>query len=251
MGEALCTYPGNREEALIAYLYEDMAPSARTVFESHVANCSTCRRELAGLGGVRARLAEWVPPERTDRRAPIGALAVSRRPRFLAAMHELPMWMQVAAALLFVGVSAGAANLDIEHSAEGFSIHTGWSRTAASVPVPARQEPVLTAVSEPLASKADLAVIEHQLRDEIAEARAATPALARQVRALVADSERKQENELALRMATLSRDLSAQRQADFARMDRNLGLLSSATGQEVRRQTEMYRTLLTRFQQRQ
>ncbi len=251
MGEALCTYPGNREEALIAYLYEDMAPSERTAFASHVANCGTCRRELAGLGGVRARLAEWAPPERTDARASIDAPHVTRRPRVVAAVHELPMWMQVAAALLFIGVSAGAANLDIKYGAEGFSIRTGWSRTAASAPALARQEPVLTAASEPLASKADLAAIERQLRDEIAAARAATPALARQVRALVADSERKQENELALRIATLSRDLSAQRQADFAKIDRSMGLLSSATGQEVRRQTEMYRTLMTRFQQRQ
>jgi hypothetical protein len=159
--------------------------------------------------------------------------------------------MQVAAALLFIGVSAGAANLDITHNAEGFSIRTGWTSTATSTAATAVQEPTLTAASEPLASKTDLAAIERQLRDEIAAARAATPTLARQVRALVADSERKQENELALRIATLSRDLSAQRQADFAKMDRNLGLLSNATGQEVRRQTEMYRTLMTRVQQRQ
>jgi len=58
------------------------------------------------------------------------------------------------------------------------------------------------------------------------------------VRALVDDSEKRQQRELALRLAEAMRDISAQRQADLVKIDRTLGLVQNNVGIEVMRTRE-------------
>ncbi|MSO45451.1 MAG: hypothetical protein EXQ59_01605 [Acidobacteria bacterium] len=254
MIDSECTYSDRREELLITYAYEEMAPPERVEFEAHVATCEVCRTELAALDSVKARLAEWAPPELARPSTP-SAQAPWRRPSGgWATLQAMPAWAQVAAAVLVVGVSAGAANLRVTYNTDGLSVRTGWLASPGQGEGGAQPLTPLEAPVEPPATRAELAAVTRELRGEIEAARIANPDLVGQMRSLIAASERRQENELALGMATLARDLSAQRRADFARMDRTLGVLSSAAGQEVlqvRRQAdEMYRTL-ARFQQKQ
>ena len=56
-------------------------------------------------------------------------------------------------------------------------------------------------------------------------------AMLRQVRALVTESEQRQQRELALRMAQVVHDVDTQRRADLIRIEQNLGQLEGATGQ--------------------
>ena len=58
----------------------------------------------------------------------------------------------------------------------------------------------------------------------------------RRVRALVDESERRQQRELALRLAEAVREVNAQRQADLVRIDRNIGAMQNNTGREMLRQ---------------
>ena len=59
-----CTFQGNREELLIAYLYDAVDSGDRASFDAHLAGCEACRRELEELGLVRTQLAAWAPPDR-------------------------------------------------------------------------------------------------------------------------------------------------------------------------------------------
>ena len=59
------------------------------------------------------------------------------------------------------------------------------------------------------------------------------------VRSLIQESERRQQQELALRLAQFSRDLDLQRRADLVRIDQGIGQLEGRTGAEVARQREM------------
>src|SRR5579864_8295627 len=137
MNDMICTFVGNRDETLIAYLYRDIGPADRIAFESHLTTCATCRRELEALGGVRAELARWAPPE------PMFAGA-SHQPRTMSGSigpqppvsqgphgpwwRGIPAWAQVAAALLVLSVSAGIANLDVRYDqGGGLTVRTGWS----------------------------------------------------------------------------------------------------------------------------
>src|SRR5229473_3237108 len=112
MSDMFCTYAGNRDEVLVAYLYDDIEPSDRSEFESHLTKCSACRDELDELGAVRRQLSRWAPPEpQTTARipSPVGAGLPRRR------WDEVPAWAQVAAAMLVLGATVGVANLNVRY----------------------------------------------------------------------------------------------------------------------------------------
>jgi hypothetical protein len=247
MIHARCGYPRDRDETLIAYLYDEIDPAERALFDAHLLTCARCRDELSALGGVRTRLARWSPPN------PAFAItnqqsSIINRPWW----SDIPAWAQVAAALLFLGVAAGLANLDVHYDRSGLTVRTGWSKPSA-VPGAAAQ----TAASP--AWRADLAALEQRLRTEFhaAEISATGPAATvsdsatlRRVRALVDESERRQARELALRLAEVMRDVEVQRQADLVKIDRSLGVIQNDTGVEVMKQRELL-NYLVRASQRQ
>src|SRR4051812_46315427 len=109
MTDISCSYGNGRDEAIVALLYEDADgnPAERERFEAHVPTCARCRGEIAALRGVRTQLARWSPPE------PVG-LSINQQSAINNQQwwRAIPAWAQVAAAMLFLGVSAGIANLD-------------------------------------------------------------------------------------------------------------------------------------------
>jgi hypothetical protein len=235
MTEFLCEYGDDRDGAIVAFLYDDAdgSPGERTRFETHLPTCARCRADVAALRGVRTQLARWSPPEPIDLRSTIN----NQHARW---WRDIPAWAQVAAALLFLGVSAGVANLDVRYDGNGLSIRTGWSTRSgvAQSASPANDAPW----------RADLAALERQLKTELraiqassrpapaqtVRAASATDAdVTRRVRALVEDSEKRQQRELALRIAGLLRDVNAQRQSDLVKIDRTLGVVQNSVGIEV------------------
>src|SRR5207249_1100947 len=111
-------YPGDRDEALVTYLYDDESDaSARAVFEAHLATCVHCTDDLAALNGVRTQLARWSPPE--PKFAVVASNPKSRIPNPVSRWREIPAWAQVAAALLFLGVAARIANIDVRYDNAG------------------------------------------------------------------------------------------------------------------------------------
>jgi hypothetical protein len=249
MNDTLCSYQGNRDELLVAYLYDDIDMAERAAFEAHKVRCAACRNELAALRAVRVRLGQWAPPE------PAGAAAASAK---RAWWLEVPAWARVAAALLFLAVAAGVANLDVKYNREGLSVRTGWSPPAATTTGTATPP---SPSSAPW--RADLAALERQLRVEFHAAnvggattratpratmttrpRAGDAEVVGRVRALIEESERIQRRELALRVSEVVRDVQVQRQADLANIDRSLGLIQNDTGVEVMRQRELLNYLV-------
>ncbi len=64
------------------------------------------------------------------------------------------------------------------------------------------------------------------------------------VRALIQDSEQRQQRELALRTAEIVRDFDAQRQGDLTRIERAMGQMDGTTGVEVAQQRQMLNYLM-------
>ncbi len=254
MTESSCGYSGDREEALVAHVYNDGDPVAREAFDAHLAQCVRCRDELDALRGVRAQLGQWAPPE-----AGFAVISPGRQSWW----RDVPAWAQVAAALLFLGVSAGIANLDVRYDANGLSVRTGWSKPAAPAPV-ARSAPSAPGEGTAAPWRADLAALERQLKNELratqVSAAEGAPAphavsasdadLVRRVRALLDVSEKRQQRELALRVAEVLRDVNSQRQADLVKIDRSLGAVQNNLGVEVMKQRQSL-NLLYRASQRQ
>ena len=267
MTDSLCGYPGDRDEALIAFLYDDgNDPRERGLFEGHLMTCARCRDELAELRGVRTQLARWAPPE--------PAFVVSNLNSEIDNQQwwrGIPAWAQVAAALLFLGVSAGIANLDVRYDANGLTVRTGWMAPPSRdtrFGAPGLSEVALNTngVAQPGTTPApwrtDLAALERQLNSELrAMKAAAAPAMRapstpdaevlRRVRALLHESEKRQQRELALRIAEVFRDISAQRQADLVKIDRTLGTMENNLGVEVMKDRQKLNSLIIRTSGRQ
>jgi hypothetical protein len=278
MADILCGYTADRDETLIAYLYGEIDEGQRAAFDAHVVTCERCRHELAELQGVRAHLREWTAPEPVR---PLAMAAPFWSPAVPAAAttpwwRGIPVWAQVAAALLVLGVSAGIANLDVHYDRTGLTVRTGWSPPVASTParategqpvVPAQArsgpgarppEPVTTTTATTIPWQADLVALERRLRAEFHSSSSAGPALTvrddrtanadaqllRKVRALLDDSERTQRNEMALQIAEVVREFDTKRGSDLANY-RTLKNVQNVTGVEIARQ-QQWLDVLTR-----
>src|SRR5262249_54944041 len=108
-------------------------------------------------------------------------------------------------------------------------------------------------------SRADLVALEERLRGELRAS--APPERSRtrprprsgahgRLKALVDESERRQQRELALRVAEVLRDVNARRDADLRKIGQNLGLMLDRTGVEVMKNRQMIDYYLQRVSQR-
>jgi anti-sigma factor RsiW len=260
----ICSYGDHRDEAIVAFLYDegDGSPAERAAFRTHLQTCARCHAEVASLRGVRTQLAHWSPPD----------FVSSNLQSAFSNLHwwqRVPAWAQVAAAMLFLGISAGIANLDVRYDQNGLSVRTGWSRGSARS---AGSDIAQSSSGDTAPWKADIAALESQLKNEMRAAQTSTVSapssirtvsassssvsdaeVTRRVRALVEESEKRQQRELALRIAELLRDVNAQRQADLVKIDRTLGVVQNNVGIEVmkNRQQLNQMDLLYRASQRQ
>jgi hypothetical protein len=260
--------------ALVAYLYDECDAEERRRIERHLAECAQCASEVREIRSVREALAGWTPP--TVR---LGFRVVADPPASMwrRAAGSLPVWAQAAAAVLLFAAGAAVAQLDVRSGSEGLTISTRWAHPAiasgqtppgdqtAGAAVRTREPagveaagPGPVTVSHPTGSSDVSAVAEQMLRQDLAAApqpgTAAAPAqgdeaLLRRVQALIEQSERRQQRELALRLAQVVRDVDAQRRADLLRVDQNLGQLEGQTGAAAAQQRELLNYLVRVSQQ--
>ncbi|MGE0703320.1 MAG: anti-sigma factor [Vicinamibacterales bacterium] len=243
---------GSRGEEIVAYLYDDLDAAERERLEAHVQACAACRSEMSSLRGIRRELGRWNPPEPSVGFTP-GIAPAPGRIGAWTKMKAVPVWAQAAAAMLLVGAAAGLANIEVRRDEAGFLVRTGWSQPqVVTAPSPS---PSAAEVSSPAPWRADLEALAVALRSELqasqAEPRpAAGPQTAEAgVRTLITESERRQQRELALRIAELARDVQAQRRSDLEKIQYSLGIMESNLGAvqnigvEVMRQRQMINDL--------
>jgi hypothetical protein len=250
--------------ALVGYLYDECETGERAAIDAHIALCGACAAEVAALQSARLQLSSWTPPGadlgfaivRPEARARTQGggkpepsdSPVPRGPRPGAWFgRPMPVWPQAAAACLIFGA--------------GLWLGVLRGTTPATSPAQALDTP--NTASAPMVTATDLTALEQRLRAEMASLRA-TPAsaaaaapqpgnnaqLLAQVRALIDESEQRQQRELALRTAQVVRDFDSQRRVDLAQIQRNFGQIEGLTGAEVREQRQMLNYLLRVSEQR-
>lgn len=263
---------------LVSYLYGEVSDAERAAVDAHVASCAACADELASLGAVRSDLARWEPPA-----ADLGFQIVQAAPPPVArAWWRPPVWAPMAlAAGLLLAVGAALANVEVQAANGGITIRAGWSHPPLTAPAVVADSaergggasgpqtspaalPVKTGVTDAEMQKA-MAALETRLRAEMATtprpAAAAVPVsltssgvdrgeLLQQVRNLVDESERRQQRELALRLAQVVQDFDNQRRTDLVKIEQNFGQIESLTSQEAQHQRAIT-NYLVRASQRQ
>jgi len=259
MNETFCNYSGKRDETIVGYLYGEMETDERVAFDRHLVACAPCRAELGDLRDVRSRLARSVPPELAAH-IPFNVDILRPTVAVVPTARSIPVWAQAIAATLILGVAGGIANLDVSYNqASGLSIRTGWRHPVDANNVQQAAAPVVQAPQTPAPWTTDLAALERNLRTAldrrpamatVASSTSGDEAVMRRVRQLVQESERRQESELALRMAEAVRELQMQRQADLVKIDRTLGVIQNRTGMEVMRTQRQMNNLAQQVSQR-
>lgn len=231
---------------LVAYLYDDIDPATRAAVARHLAECARCRDEATALGGVREALSAWTPPV-PDLRftvVPDSAVANVLSPQ-VPAWQAVPRWAQLVAATLTLAVGASVANVQLRHDDRGWTLTTGWMPAApAAAPAAPDDGPLRAELASLRQSMQALAA-----RPAVVPAAAAAPTVGHadvlaQVRTLVDASEKRQAQQLALRLAQFGRDVDVQRRADLVRVEQGLGQLEGRTGAEVARQREAINYLI-------
>jgi hypothetical protein len=268
------------KDLLVAYLFEESTPDERRQVEAHLAGCEECRREIDELGHVRAGLRAWSPAETRLGFRVVRDNLVPVRPRL---HRSLASWGLAAAAVLVLAAGAGLANLEIRYGADGITIRTGRAG-APEIAVDSGASPARSAATSDdrrdrdssgaatvgTGWRTDMEALERQLRAEFTSAlemregsdagRGASPGLRsdpraagggpneaevlQRVRALIEESEQRQQRELARRLAQVINEVDAQRRADLLRIEQGLGQLEGLTGAEVARQREMLNYLM-------
>lgn len=248
------------KDALVAYLYEETTPEERQAVEAHLATCAACRRELEDLGGVRASLGSWAPPE-----PELGFRIVRDEPaRGRRLWWRAPAWGLglAATAVLVLAAAAAATHLEVRYDDRGFTVRTGWRSPADT----GAATPVMAGGAAPW--RADLQALEQRLRQDLAARPAMTgvtaasvaaarpvpamdgAAVLRRVAALITDSEARQQRELALRLTEIMRDVDQQRRTDWVRISQGFGRLEELAGAGAAQQREVLNYLMRVTQQR-
>lgn len=247
------TFRCDDKDTLVAYLYGEIDAEARREVDRHLRTCVACTRETEGLQAVRHDLQTWLPPGgdlgfSIAQKAPAAVV----RPGRWAALAGLPAWAQVAAASLVIAAGAALANLHVHSTSDGFIVSTGWRQSAA----PVAATPANATSNEEW--RRELVALEQNLRRELApkatvpaavaatvrSADAAdTAAVLRRVQDMLGESETRQRQELAFRLASAERDWNVRRQTDLMNINQTINRLQLGALRTERGQQEMVNLL--------
>ena len=249
--ETQCTDPSpGLRDALLAYLYDECEPEERQQVEQHVTECRRCAEELESLRSVRGTLAAWTPPDPAFGFRVIGQ---PESPRSWWRPLLEPSWGLAVAAALVLVVGAAIASVEIQYGAEGLTFRMGWSPPAREVSTGAAiaggggevTSPALGRDDRQAPWRVDLVNLENALRRDLAESAAESTAvtardpvdghaLLDEMRGLINQSERRQQQQLALWFTEFAQEFDMQRRADQQRVQRELGALEGYTDYLVR-----------------
>ncbi len=234
-------------EALVAYLYDECEPAERERVEAHLAVCVRCADEVAAFRSVRGTLDAWTLPD-----ASLGLRVVSDREtrgRPWWALAWRPAWGLAAAAVAVFAAGLFLGGVEVQYGDGALVLRAGlvdYLRSVAGTPgagaaAAAAVEPAQAAAPW----RADLAALEQQLRRELAPGEVAPrpgpatraidhDALLQQLQGLIAQSERRQQQERALWLTEFAQELDVQRRADQQQLRQELGALEGVTDYLVR-----------------
>jgi anti-sigma factor RsiW len=260
-------YDCDDKERLVAFLYGEASERERAEVEAHLGGCLACAEEVDELRAVRADLAAWQPPNANL------AFRIVREPVTTSRRWwHVPAWAPVAmAAGLLLAL---AASVRVEYGNGTIVVRTGWVTTGgeptsvargAARPVTPAGQPANQTASAAM-SEADvrvaLAALESRLRAEMATVRTTSSpvsttgagfdraTLVTQVESLIEASERRQQRELALRLAQAMQDVDTQRRSDMVRIENGFGQIEGLTAQEGARQSRLINYLMRTSQER-
>jgi hypothetical protein len=243
----------DNQDALLDYLYEEGDPEARLSIKKHLQECAPCSIAVLELQTVRGMLGEWSPPASElgfrivqDHAGPGATATQQANPRGAWAGHRMShpgLWAQAAAALLLFGAGMAVSQLDVDYSGDALVVR---ARSAAPAPASAVRNAsiVLPPSPDAAAETARVDVASASSPTPTSDRLASTDELLQRVRAMIEQSEVRQQRELALRLSQVSREVDTQHRADVQRIQQNIGQFEMETGAQINQQQQQMEYLV-------
>ena len=225
----------DNHEALLDYLYEEGDPAERLMIAKHLQECAACSVAVLEFQNVRGMLRDWGPPA-----SELGFRVVQDREPSPDANPEQPVrshsswdwmtrshatpWLQAAAAvILFVaGMAVSQINVDYRSGAVVLSMGSAPVASGRGSSITLRPETVAYTPTNPNPDANRQALPGDQTTAD-------TEVLLQRVRAMIDQSEQRQQRELALRLSQVTREVDTQHQADLLRIQQDFGQQQDAT----------------------
>ena len=246
------------EEALVDYLYDEGDPAERLKVARHLQDCAACSVAVLELQSVRGLLSEWKPPPMALGfkivAADEGAPVASRQGWRIGA--RWPAWAQAAAGVFLFAAGVAFSQLHVEFGDGALTVRARSAPPVAMAPLAGDITLPAAPVSlvDTSAQSPDLNALQRTLQSDLAPHQGSptgSEEVLRRVKAMIDQSEGRQQRELALRLSQLVQDFDTQRRADLLNVEQNFGQLEGQTGAEVAEQRELLNSLVKVSQQAQ
>ena len=222
----------DNHDALLDYLYEEGDPGQRLKISQHLQECAACSVAVLDFQSVRGMLRDWKAPA-----ADLGFRIVQDSPvpapaSVPVAVRRAGAWgwgLQAAAAVLLFVAGMAVSQLNVRYADGALTVSTPQAARAGIVRATAPATPAAAA------PEIDYDRLVEKLRASLASpnasgggpaavaADASTERLLQRVRAMIDQSEQRQQRELALRLSQVTGEVEAQHQADLMRLQQSVG----------------------------
>jgi len=256
------------KDDLVSYLYDELDGASRLAFERHLGDCADCRDELAAMRSVRADLLTWSPPQPDFAFRIVADVADNAGSNVLRPV--VPSWRAwftpaagfAAAAVLVLAAAAGLARVEVHSGPDGFTLRTGAS-------APASEAAFAFAGLRPhdvnLANDAGVdpfVALERRINAleaashagsgfrNASSVRSSDTELLRVVKDLLAQNEKQQKVEFAIRLQQLMRDIDLKRTADLNNMRVGIGKIDASVTEEAATHSALMNYILANSKQK-
>ncbi len=226
----------DNHDALLDYLYEEGDPAERLKVAKHLQECAACSVAVLEFQNVRGMLSDWTPPAADlgfrivqDRGQSPGA---SPDHRWRLTPRAMP-WLQAAAAVVLFAAGMAVSQLNVEYV-------DGMLRVGAVTRMPAANIRNASITLQPERVNRPERALDPEIERQVLAplgpnaSPVDTEQLLQRVRAMIDQSEQRQQRELALRLSQVSREVDTQHQADLLKIQQDFGQQQEALEYLVR-----------------
>jgi hypothetical protein len=227
----------DNHDALLDYLYEEGDPAERLTIAKHLQECAACAVAVLEFQNVRGMLSDWKPPASPSLSAPVTSPSVShdhrtRRGRSwgwgsTTTKERSRGWgpaatrgvLQAATAILLFVSGMAVSQLHVEY--QDGALRVSWRHVVSETPPTFRGTSITLHPENPRSGTNDSpGSLDSNDRER---------ELLQRVRAMIDQSEQRQQRELALRLSQVSREFDTQHQVDLLRIQQDFGRQQDAT----------------------
>jgi len=220
------------QDALLDYLYEEGDAADRLAIAQHLQECAACAVAVVEFQNVRGMLIDWKSPasELGFRIVQDATLSVPVSHSARSGWWQMPR-LQAAAAVLLFAAGLAVSQLNVDYRDGRLIVSVGETTPPADI-----RSASITLPAENVNRSPNTDEIVRQVVERLGPNASAgdTEQLFQRVRAMIDQSEQRQQRELAQRLMQVSREFDTQHKVDLLKIEQDFGKQQEALEYIVR-----------------